>query len=230
MKNTKSKVTFPVLVYRDEIGIEAEISSIRQKREHIAEVIRRSLKDLAFSLGKDTVEINVFKNDLSIFRKDGAKEYEADLLWGFTVDKDIHPDIKIEKIRELFNVPDFSHRIKDLDYLSKLEPEYFESFFDGETIAAPILTKSEKQDIVEKHSVYINTEPTYRLYLAISSLCDFANILNLETYKSHSDNRITKGNLIQVLPIEFKKMIDSEIGEHGVKKIMKVKYDLFKNK
>lgn len=230
MKNTKNEVKFPVLVYRDEIGIEAEISSIRQKREHIAEVIRRSLKDLAFSMEKDTIEVNHFKHDLSIFRKNGAKEYEADLLWGFTVDKDIHPDIKIEKIRELFNVPDFSQRIKDLDFLSKLDPEYFESFFDGETIAAPILTKSEKQDIVEKYSVYINTEPTYRIYLAISSLCDFANILNLETYKSRSDNKISKAGLLQVLPLEFTKMIDSEIGEHGKKKIMKVKYDLFKNK
>lgn len=225
MEKTKFSAKLPALIHRNEKAIEAEIFIMRDKREEIGNDIKTLTKSLSEWMGKSLPFDWVFG-----FVE--AKEYEIDLLEDFQTRNQIPSTVRIEKIKEIYNVPDFSNIIKQAELLQGYEISYLFSFIKGENVVIPEVTKAEKEAVIEKHSIYILTEKYWSLYCAIKSLCDFANGINFDVYSDPTGrNKIVKTSLLTALPSEYVKFIDWEQPEEGTQKRRFVPiYENFRNK
>jgi len=225
MEKTKNSAKLPALIYRNEKAIEAEIFNIRDKREAIGTDIKTLTKSLSEWMGKPVS----FDWALGFVE---ANEYERDLLEDFQTRNQIPLTVRLEKIKEVYNVPDFSHIIKQAGLLQRSETAYLFSFIKGENVVIPEVTKAEKEAVIEKHSIYILTEKAWSIYCAIKSLCDYANGINFDVSRdSTGRNKILKSSLLPAVPSEYVKFIDWEHPKEGTQKRRFVpSYENFKNK
>lgn len=216
----KIEVKLPFMIHRDEKAIESEISNLRAGYEGIAANIVELTNALEKWLGKR------MGHNWSVWFA-WADEHENDLLEQYRTANNIPVSVRTEKIAEVYKVPDYSHILPIARGLSKHDKEYLLEMLNGESVVAPEVTKSEKEAIVEKHTTYIITEGTLTLYLAICSLCDYANTVNL---KVAGRQKITMGALIPAMPTEQKKLVEWQFDDVAGMKVFAPKYEHFKNK
>jgi hypothetical protein len=224
MEKSKRAVKLPALIFRDEKGIEAEIAATRSKREEIANTIKALGKSLSDWKGKP----DSFEWVLGFALAD---EYEIDLLEYYQNKNSIPATVRLEKIKEVYNVPDFSHIVAMAKTLFPYGNDFLFSFLNGGNVLAPEVTKEEKEAIIEKHSTYILTEKTWQIYSAIVSLCDYANKINFEVVENgQRPNKILKSRLASAVPHEYTKFLEWEQPEDGTERKKFVpNYERFKN-
>lgn len=228
MENSKKTVKLPFLIHRNEKAIEVEISELRSDREAIAQQLRHFVKLVSQWEKQKKVEgITAYAIDMYL------DDCENELLQNWLIEHGINPElVNLDKAKELYNIPDYSHILSAAAAVRRVGSE-INLYYDakGTAIEPPEVSKTEKEAIIEKHSIYIRTEETYRVYIAILTLCEYANIMNLELTYQGGRNKLAKGDLLTVVPIDYKRFLDLEHPDGKTEKRRFVpKHEAFKDK
>lgn len=222
MKPFKETVKFPFLIHRFEYLIETEITILRRERAEITTRLKRLASALTAWCGVNKAGPEAIKFALV------GDEMELLTIWG--AQNEIPGTVKISKYLELFDVPDYSGILEDARFLANKGKEVLLSYVHEKTgeITELETTKAEKEEIIERHSIYIHTQRDYDVYVALSLLCESANILNFK-WNNLKGNRIEKNDLVSLLPAELKKYISREKAEEGsFKRRMELNFERFR--
>ena len=229
MEVSKKTAKLPFLIRRNEKAIEVEISELRSNREAIAQQLRHFVNLISQWESQKKVE-GITQYAIDIYADD---ECETQLLHHWLIEHGINPElVNLDKAKELYTIPDYSKILTAAKAIQRIGSE-IKLYYDPRSTAIepPEVSKAEKEAIIEKHSIYIQTEETYRVYIAILTLCEYANIINLELTYQGGRNKLTKGDLLTVVPIDYKRFLDLEHPDGKTEKRRFVpKHEAFKDK
>ena len=221
MQHPKATVKLPFLIYRNEKEIEAEISEIRSKREENAQALREFI--MMFCQWDGERKLGGITDYVLSMAFSGT--FEEILIETWLVERSISTQhLNLTTARELYSIPDYSHLLKAAERLRCIDniKQYYDA--SGTAIDPPEVTKEEKQNIIDSHSFYIRTEAKYRIYSTLLLLCEYANAINFELSNCSS---ISKGNLVTVVPLEYKRFIDAKKEGNSLKQYFFPKYTAF---
>lgn len=224
MENRPTK--YPHLIYRDDKKIESEFQGRRESLDKIADELKSLLS--AFSLWSE--EQKSVHSLLNLIR---AADAEVMLLELYRDRSDIPKTVKIEKIKEVYSVPDYSHIVRAVDRFSNMPESFVLAFFDlvQGAFKRVEMGEEEKNEIVKKYSVFVQDEKGFDLYLALSHLCTSLNLINFSVSPGLYSNKINMKDLklcfADLVQFLTKEMPLERHGDHDTRHLFQINYPAF---
>lgn len=192
MKNSSKSPSFPFLIHRNDAEIENEIGQMRERRADTAKRLTELYSDLCAWRGNPISLVGFFDY---LFED----EHERQLLEMYRQANKIPQQVKSEKIKEVFHVPDYSSILQRSIFYHGYNGAILK-FYTANGIKAAPITEKEKEAIIQKHSYFVFNEQELLKFKAAKLICEALNIVNFDINEGLTTNKTAISQIRQAVP------------------------------
>lgn len=199
----KKPSKYPHLIYRNDEAIEDEISTSRAAHETQYQRLKALFEKFEAWTG-ERATVQTFADFIR------STNPETVLLEIYRQRNSIPNAVKIERIADVYDVPDYSEILNSARSFARMPESDFLAFFDANkrALKRPEFPENEKELIVLRHSVFVQDEHGFDLFTAANYLCKALNLINFNLNEQITTNKINLSHIKTGLPsiAQFLKM------------------------